>query len=128
MGPDCPVYLWDERYTSKEAAARLHSKNPDQSLYGLLDAEAACIILENFYTDNGEGAERVQVDAELEEIYTKAWQQKQRLREQGVQNLQEDRARNLRWKQEAIRRDREMEQTSSVSPSRKKKKKKKKKN
>ena len=25
FGPGCPVLLWDERYTSKEAAARVHS-------------------------------------------------------------------------------------------------------
>jgi RNase H-fold protein (predicted Holliday junction resolvase) len=28
LGPGVPVLLWDERYTSKEAAARAHSQDP----------------------------------------------------------------------------------------------------
>jgi putative holliday junction resolvase len=61
LGPEIPVFLFDERYTSKEAAAREHSKYPSSALYGTLDAAAACIILENYYEDNGVGAYAVTV-------------------------------------------------------------------
>ena len=61
LGPEIPILLFDERYTSKEAAAREHMKNPSSVLYGTLDATAACIILENFYEDNGVGAHAVVV-------------------------------------------------------------------
>lgn len=63
FGPHVPVLLFDERYTSKEAAARAHSRHPPRqrqaALYGTLDAVAACIILENYYEDNGVGAHPV---------------------------------------------------------------------
>jgi putative holliday junction resolvase len=61
LGPEIPLFLFDERYTSKEAAAREHSKNPSSALYGTLDSAAACIILENYYEDNGVGAYAVNV-------------------------------------------------------------------
>lgn len=56
MGPDVSIALFDERYTSKEAAARAHSRDPDRYLMGTLDADAACIILESYYSDGGQGA------------------------------------------------------------------------
>jgi putative Holliday junction resolvase len=62
LGPAVPVILWDERYTSKEAAARAHAKHPGRSLYGTLDAEAACIILEHYYNENGQGALLLELD------------------------------------------------------------------
>jgi len=63
LGPNVPVKLWDERYTSKFAAARAQSKNPTGSweLYGTLDADAACIILEHYYSKNGQDAHLVTV-------------------------------------------------------------------
>ena len=59
LGPTVSVYLSDERYTSKEAAARMRSSpqsnnkiNNNNDLYGLLDAESAKIILEQYYDDH----------------------------------------------------------------------------
>jgi len=54
LGPGVPIYMCDERYTSKEAAARIRSqtsRNNNNDLYGLLDAESAKIILEQHYDD-----------------------------------------------------------------------------
>lgn len=62
LGPSIDVVFFDERYTSKEAAARAHSANPNSNLYGTLDADAACIILENYYNDNGTGGYRITLD------------------------------------------------------------------
>jgi len=60
LGPGVSVYMCDERYTSKEAAARIRSSqtspnsrgNNNDDLYGLLDAESAKIILEQHYADH----------------------------------------------------------------------------
>jgi putative Holliday junction resolvase len=96
-----PIFLWDERYTSKEAEARLRARNPKKnfgSLQGELDADAACIILEHFYADSGKGAERVQVpqhDPALLQVVQEAWalqceersellKEKQRARQDGI--------------------------------------------
>jgi len=59
--------MWDERYTSKEAVARISAEAmargeriPSKSdLGGELDADAACIILEDYYKELGVDAERV---------------------------------------------------------------------
>jgi len=126
LGPDVPVYMWDERYTSKEAAARAHSRDPNQVLYGILDAEAACIILENFYTDSGEGAERVPVSEELVNKYQEIWQERQKEEEALTQAALADRSFRLQWRKDAMERDRELEAqaaTSSTSIKSKKKKK-----
>lgn len=123
FGPDCPVYMWDERYTSKEAAARAHSKNPGRFLYGTIDAEAACIILENFYEDSGEGAERVEVtDAALRK-YEEIREQQRKEEEALTQAAIEDRASRLQWRKEAMERDRLFESELSEDIRKKKKKK-----
>lgn len=54
FGPDFPIYLFDERYSSKEAEARIRSNDKSGkinsfTLSGTLDADSACIILEHFY-------------------------------------------------------------------------------
>jgi putative holliday junction resolvase len=59
LGPSVPVWLFDERYTSKDAARRLHARDARQSLYGNLDAAAAAILLENYYADGSVGARRM---------------------------------------------------------------------
>ena len=63
LGPGVPVVMWDERYTSKYAAARAQSQtsHSPQDLYGTVNADAAFIILEHFYSKNGEGAHPVPV-------------------------------------------------------------------
>jgi putative holliday junction resolvase len=59
LGPSVPVWLFDERYTSKDAARRLHARDARQALYGNLDAAAAAILLENYYADGSVGARRI---------------------------------------------------------------------
>lgn len=127
LGPNCPVYLWDERYTSKEAAARAHSKNPSQSLYGTLDADAACIILENYYNDNGEGAELVEASQEALSKYQELWGQRVRYEEAMVQAALQERDSRLQWRKEAMERDRLLASESTEDESSRKKKKKKRK-
>jgi len=75
VGGGAPIYLWDERYTSKEAAARARSVDPGINLYKQLDAEAACIILEYYYLDGGLGAEEVKLpeDDEVMEEVERIW-------------------------------------------------------
>jgi len=79
LTPAIPIFLWDERYTSKEAEARIRATNPKRRmgrLYGELDADAACIILEHFYADSGNGAERViisQHDPSLINLIKESW-------------------------------------------------------
>jgi Holliday junction resolvase len=131
MGPNVPVYLWDERYSSKEAAARAHSKDPNRFLYGTLDAEAACIILEHYYSDSGQGAEQVVVkDMELVQKYTNEWERRVQLEEERLR--QEEMARNdrLRWRKEAMLRDQmtmqQQQQEDGENPNTNKKKKKRK--
>jgi putative transcription antitermination factor YqgF len=127
LGPNVPVHLWDERYTSKEAAARAHSKDPNRHLYGTLDAEAACTILENHYYDNGKGAERVDAPEGMYEECKQIWEERRKQQEESVQATQEARDERLRLKKEDMERDRqlEMERGSLASSSSKKKKKKK---
>ena len=129
LGPSVPVYLWDERYTSKEAAARAHSKNPNRQLYGTLDADAACIILENYYDDNGKDAEHVSVPDQIFDECSRFWEEKRIQTERESQAAQRDRDEKSRWRKEAMERDRQLEMTNggSVSKSKKKKKKKKRK-
>ena len=129
LGPDCPVYMWDERYTSKEAAARAYTKNPRQNLYGTLDADAACIILENFYNDNGEGAEQVQVSEEILKKHEELRWQRLQLEEAMAQAALQERNSRLQWRKEAMERDRLLvtDNESGTDESSKKKKKRKRK-
>lgn len=131
LGPNVPLYLWDERYTSKEAAARFHSTDPGTSLRGTLDAEAACIILENYYKENGDGAELVQAPNDMKEACLIAWQTQQKEKEHLSLGIQEQREANMRKRQEAMDRARkleaQMEENGTLGTSNKKRKKKKKK-
>jgi putative transcription antitermination factor YqgF len=103
LGPHIPVYLFDERYTSKEAAARAHSRDPHRNLYGTLDAEAACIILEQFYNDNGQGAERVVVeDEELVQKFTLQWELRMQQEEGRLEKEERAREDRLKWRKEAM--------------------------
>ena len=123
LGEDVSVELWDERYTSKAAAARLHARNPRQALYGMLDAEAACIILEQYYNDNGKDSIQVRVEDEhvrqacLEEF--EQLRKRERIEKESHLN---ERERLIQRRKEAILRD---QQASAASPTNKKKKKKK---
>ena len=76
FGPDkMPMYLWDERYTSKEAAARIRAVNPNANYYKDLDSDAACIILEYYYRDDGVGALKVELpeNESIREAVHQAW-------------------------------------------------------
>eukprot|EP00980_Cylindrotheca_fusiformis_P003158 scaffold721_cov131-Cylindrotheca_fusiformis.AAC.48 len=127
LGPKVPVYLFDERYTSKEAAARAHSKDRNRDLHGQLDADAACIILESYYSDNGHGAELVEVDPRLYEECVEAWKHMRIQEERRLEAAQKEREARLLWRKQAMDRDRHLEQELQCTPSKKKKKKKKKK-
>jgi putative transcription antitermination factor YqgF len=124
-----PVILWDERYTSKEAAARVHAQDPGRALRGILDAEAACIILENYYYDDGKGAEEIQLEEDVIEaclgefkIYKEEFQRQR-------QAVLEKRDANLQRRQEMLDRSRQVHESAGgpdgLSSTKKKKKKKK---
>ncbi len=72
LGPGIPIYLWDERFTSKEAAARRDTQSGNNH-FRTLDAHAACIILETYYAENGKGAERVHVPEDMKQVCWQAW-------------------------------------------------------
>lgn len=132
LGPKVPVYMWDERYTSKEAVARAHSQNPDRYLYGTLDAEAACIILEHFYNENGKGAQQVRLSKNVEEECLLLWDNILAEEEQKAKAAMESRLKDSATRRkEAMERARvleeEMKKDGILGESRKKKKKKKKK-
>jgi RNase H-fold protein (predicted Holliday junction resolvase) len=137
FGPSKPVdvWLWDERYTSKEAAARAHSINPNQGLYGMLDADAACIILEHFYNDHivmtsqsqaeditsqmDEQQQQLQkcvngelvtvTDPELIRLYTEEWNRRQRQQQLELQQATIDRETRLLLRKQRIEEDRQHE-------------------
>ena len=109
LGPNIPIYMWDERYTSKEAAARAHARNPNRELYGQLDAEAACIILENFYQESGQDSEQVEPPQEVKKRLIQLWQDRRVEHEMKLKLEQEERDDRLRWRREAMLRDRQLE-------------------
>ncbi|GKY94071.1 hypothetical protein MPSEU_000373600 [Mayamaea pseudoterrestris] len=128
LGANLPVILWDERYTSKEAAARAHADHPGRSLYGTLDAEAACIILEHYYNENGQGALRIELDESTRRDCLKLFEQ--RLTEGATRLMQVvyEREAKLRRRSEMLTRRRVEEEAAilvGVERSRKKKKKRK---
>lgn len=130
LGPNVPVVLWDERYTSKEAAARARSRNPHGGrLYGTLDADAACIILEHYYLDNGKDAPVVEVDDdELRAECLREFAERQQAEETVKAASLVERELRIQQRKEAIERDRQIQAEAGVgSGSAKKKKKRKKK-
>lgn len=57
---DIPVYLWDERYTSKDAQQQMIAAGTTQKARReKLDAVAAAVMLEHYFEHQGVGAERV---------------------------------------------------------------------
>lgn len=129
LGPDVKVHLWDERYTSKEAAARAHAIDPNRWLYGTLDAEAACIILETYYNDNGEGAEIIELPEEIQVVALAEYEQVKEAEERQMQNVRDQREANMQKRKEAIERSKKLEEemraNGTLGVSRKKKRKKK---
>jgi len=128
-----PIYLWDERYTSKEAAARIRANDPHANLYKELDADAASIILEYYYKDNGIGAERVQLpdNEEIRMAVEKAWFIRKEERRKEFETLTEQRMNVGNKKQQMIEKarilDEKLAQQRASNTGKKKKQKKKKK-
>ena len=139
-GNNINITLWDERYTSKEATSRIRaeamSRNepiPSKSdLSTELDADAACIILEDYYKELGINGEVIVIEderiaRECEEIYKQNIERDERIRKQRMEERES--FRNAR--QLMIERDRALEalkdQNGGISSKKKKKKKKKKK-
>eukprot|EP00578_Thalassiosira_sp_NH16_P003535 CAMPEP_0181131678 /NCGR_PEP_ID=MMETSP1071-20121207/30571_1 /TAXON_ID=35127 /ORGANISM="Thalassiosira sp., Strain NH16" /LENGTH=285 /DNA_ID=CAMNT_0023217923 /DNA_START=10 /DNA_END=867 /DNA_ORIENTATION=- len=137
-GSNIDLVLWDERYTSKEAASRItaqamarNQRIPSASdLGGELDADAACIILEDYYKEFGADAERVALENatladECNEIYRMNIDAGERTRMEKME--ERERLRNAR--REMMERVRALEEESgtAVAAGKRKKKKKKKK-
>ena len=139
FGPNFPVYLFDERYSSKEAEARIRSSSTSPTnrnlnsfqLSGTLDADSACIILEHFYAAEGEGKIRVYPPEDKIEASELAFQQQMLLNQQQNEQLQKMRESSLNAKQEAMRRakllEKQMERDGTLKKNKKGKKKNKKK-
>eukprot|EP00536_Pseudo-nitzschia_multiseries_P017682 jgi/Psemu1/314841/fgenesh1_kg.1727_\ len=132
LGPDVSVYMCDERYTSKEAAARMRSSRSQSkrgntdNLYGLLDTESAKIILEQHYDDhlqrytsrrgndvNDNGidptynGERVTIqDAELVKDLTLEFKERQRRERERLVNERTDREARAQWRKIAMEKER----------------------
>jgi len=130
FGPRMPLFLWDERYSSKEAAARIRAMNPRANLYKELDADAACIILEYFYQDSGRGAIKVELpeDNSIREVVLLAWDKKRQEDEQKLKELTEMRM-SVRERRRAMLEQARMldDETMNNDQDKKKRKKKKKK-
>ena len=143
FGPDYGgVYLWDERYTSKEAKARIMSTAKGRGsirsaddLDGTIDADAACLILEHYYQNSGVGAELVEVpEGYVRDKCLEAWNIEQQRKEQAKEDTKRKREEALNARQLMMNRVKEMEAAAAAAgggegagnKKRKKKKKKKK--
>jgi putative Holliday junction resolvase len=159
LGPGVSVYMCDERYTSKEAAARMRTKSSQKnndSLYGLLDAESAKIILEQYYDDhlqrqnnrkartdsdsvdsdinpNYNGEVVTIQDPELIETLTLEFHERQRLERGRLVEERNEREARARWRKDAMEQERirveekrKIDEENGISTSKKKKKKKRK--
>jgi RNase H-fold protein (predicted Holliday junction resolvase) len=161
MGPSLKLYLWDERYTSKLALA--HVKNAAAQTFrssryssgsgsgtsssdvsrALVDADSACIILEDFYkeqaqaqaatttgTDSTFDAEEVVLwEDGLRNTCLEEYAHQQEQKQQQQQVYQEQRSQSYNARQDAMQKVRDMEAasngTGTGNGSKKKKKKKK---
>lgn len=60
-----PVLLWDERHTSQQAQEQMIAAGTGQKTRrDRLDAVAAAVLLQDFFAQDGAGAERVSPDSE----------------------------------------------------------------
>jgi len=110
LGPKFILWFWDERYTSKAAVARLQSSNPDADVSrALVDADSACIILEDYYSENGKGAERINLPDEIKEECLSKWQERRKRRQLAIEAANEQRAVSLNARSEAMKRALELE-------------------
>ncbi|KAL7435721.1 hypothetical protein ACHAXM_004806 [Skeletonema potamos] len=145
-GNQISLTLWDERYTSKEAATRIKAEAiakkeriPSASeLETQLDADAACIILEDYYKECGLDGEVVEfaneiLERECHDIYLRNMERQEETR----RRLMEEREMGRNARKEMIARVKALEEEkesgagdnirNGLSQQKKKKKKKKKK-
>ena len=127
LGPAVRVVLWDERYTSKEAAARAHAASPNRDLYGTLDAEAACIILEHYFNENGQGALSVELDEIKRQASLQIYALNQADEQLRIKEVAYEREARLQRRSEMLNRQKADELNTCDGPDSKKKKKKKRK-
>ena len=138
------ISLWDERYTSKEAVSRIQAEAmarkeriPSKSdLNTELDADAACIILEDYYKELGVDAEVILIEDEIEkeclEMYKQNIEREELIRQQRMEERERGRdARRLMMERdmamELARKKENGEEYGAAGGGTKKKKKKKKK-
>jgi putative Holliday junction resolvase len=131
LGPNMKVMLWDERYTSREAAARAQADDPNRWVQGTLDADCACIILETYYDENGEGAEEIVLTDEQRTASLEIYERIKEYQAQGQIAALEKRESTMLKRKEAIARAKkledEMRANGTLGESNKSKKKKKRK-
>ena len=125
--PDVSVLWWDERYTSKEAAARVHSRDPSRNLQGTLDADAACIILESYYHAGGVDAVPIVVPDNVRDECINSFREKQAAEKGRLQAEADERERKIQQRKEAIARANQLEAEQRIEDGTAKKKKKKRK-
>lgn len=125
LGPNVPIVLWDERYTSKAAVAL---GGGGSNLYGTLDDSAACIILECYYkSEQSESALCIQLPPDIRQECLHYFATKQMDEKRKVQQALEERELKIRKRKEAIARYKADNALNVVDGGKKKKKKKKKK-
>jgi len=93
----------------------------------MLDADAACIILEGYYNDNGENAQPVIVPDEVRAECLSSWEFIKTNEDNRLQSIQNQREKNMNKREEAMERARKLEAEGKVLGTSNKKKKKKKK-
>ena len=122
FGPDfVGVHMWDERYTSKEAKARIMSTARGRGgvlsaddLDGTIDADAACLILEHYYQNSGEGAEFVVVpDGYVRDKCLESWELAKKKQSQAKDETIRKREEALNARQLMMNRVKEMEAAAS---------------
>jgi len=122
FGPDFGgVHMWDERYTSKEAKARIMSTARGRGsvlsaddLDGTIDADAACLILEHYYQNSGEGAEFVVVpDGYVRNKCLESWELVKKTQSQANDETIRKREEALNARQLMMNRIKEMEAAAS---------------
>jgi len=132
FGPTFRVLLFDERYSSKEAQARLMSSQPTKDhSYTRVDSDSACIILEHFYAENGKGSHLVPVPEHMLESCHAAWKLQERENQNAMERMQRMRLSNIDVKKQAMERamkiEAELAFNGTLGTSRKKSKNKKRK-
>jgi putative transcription antitermination factor YqgF len=97
FGSHIVVHWWDERYTSQAATIQLHHSNNihhnnprvlpsrHRDCHGTLDAISACLILEDYYYNNGANAMEVSIPSDVEQECLRIFYQQQQSKQQQQQ-------------------------------------------